>query len=702
MQHKLSLFLAVTLTGGVAGVPLRAADPDPKVAQQGFNFLKKYCFDCHGKKLEKPPLKVLDHDILTKHKRKKAPFFYVVPGKPDESYLWQRVGDEEMPPEDAAAKPTAEERKAFKAWIEAGAPFPTEEKSTAKNEKEGQAAPDLKLAQRAYIVLNKYCYACHGLEMKKPPLKVLDHTILLQAERKKKPSHYVEPGKPDESYLWQRVRDGEMPPEAVTDRPTEEEKDVIKTWIAAGAPAWTLEKRAFKSEKDILTDIHNHLQKMVSADRKFQRYFTLTHLHNNRKVTGPEFRLYRAALAKLVNSLTWEGEIVVPQAIDKEQTIYNIDLRRLGWHKQAGRPDIWAEILKVYPYGLAHDEDKEEDLRELAKEVYRLAGTNLLYLRADWFIVTAAQPPLYHTVLQLPDTAAKLEKDLKVNVEQNFLNDNLVRAGFTSSGVSRNNRLVERHPSLYGAYWKSYDFNSSSRKGNLLRFPLGPVFKNNPFPDQAFEQAGGEIIFNLPNGLQGYLLVDKDGKRINRGPIAIVRDPSETAGTPEVVNGISCMHCHKHGMFTGFTDVLRTSSGVFGQAQIKVERLHPKPTEMNRLLQKDERRFMQALEEATGVFLKVAEDKDKDLAKFDDPIGKIAKFYAADLDLETVASELGFADPKDFERTVTGNNQFKELGLGPLLEGASIKRELWDFLEGNSLFQDVASEAGLGIPLKKK
>ena len=64
----------------------------------------------------------------------------------------------------------------------------------------------------------------------------------------------------------------------------------------------------------------------------------------------------------------------------------------------------------------------------------------------------------------------------------------------------------------------------SEGTGNLFRFPLGPAFADNPFPNQAFEHAGGEIIFNLPNGLQGYLLVDAKGDRIDAGPIDIVGD----------------------------------------------------------------------------------------------------------------------------------------------------------------------------------
>ncbi len=81
--------------------------------------------------------------------------------------------------------------------------------------------------------------------------------------------------------------------------------------------------------------------------------------------------------------------------------------------------------------------------------------------------------------------------------------------------------------------------------------PLGPRFPGNRFEDQAFVQAGGEVIFHLPNGLQGYMLARADDTRLD-GPaaIAIVRNHKETSGTPEVVNGLSCIACHKTGMKT--------------------------------------------------------------------------------------------------------------------------------------------------------
>ena len=59
-----------------------------------------------------------------------------------------------------------------------------------------------------------------------------------------------------------------------------------------------------------------------------------------------------------------------------------------------------------------------------------------------------------------------------------------------------NNRMVERHRSIHGAYWKSYDFAGSVGAQNIFNHPLD------------FTHDGGEVIFNLPNGLQGYYLVN--------------------------------------------------------------------------------------------------------------------------------------------------------------------------------------------------
>jgi serine/threonine-protein kinase len=549
---------------------------------------------------------------------------------------------------------------------------------------------DEELAREGIGILKRYCYRCHGVEFKVPRFNILDRAVLT-ARRARGKSPYVVPGSPGQSVLWQRVGvEGDMPPSGA--EPTNEDKVVLRRWIEAGAPFPGRPARPFLGEKDILVAVRAHLRQTPAEDRPYQRYFTLTHLSNNhRHVSADELRLYRAALAKLVNSLSWKRAIVLPRAVDRDETVFNVDMRELGWD----RHDTWKEVLKAYPYGLTHGRDA---LGELAREVTDLAGCELPYLRADWFVATAARPPLYHQLLRLPGRARDLEDLLGVDVDQDFLAGRLARAGVISSGVSRQNRVLDRHEAEHGAYWKSYDFRSSEGTGNVLHFPLGPAFAGNSHARQAFEHAGGEIIFNLPNGLQAYLLVDGQGNRIDAGPVEIVRDPQETAGSPVVVNGLSCLACHKHGMVR-FEDRVRAGSALAGDALVKVRELYRPKEEMDRLLDADEARFLKALGEAAGPFLRVGEDRGKDIRAFPEPVGAAARLYVKDLGPEEVALELGLEDPKKLQELIRDSRKLRALGLGPLAEGGTIKREVWGSREfTTSLFHEVARELGLGTP----
>jgi serine/threonine-protein kinase len=491
-------------------------------------------------------------------------------------------------------------------------------------------------------------------------------------------------------------------PEDEQPRLTDDEIAVVKKWIEAGAPApaeEAAEARKFISLQDELTAMRDYLRKQDRDDRPHVRFFSLRHLSNlpPDKVRDADLRVYQAALSKLVNSVSWKEKIVVPEAVDKGKTLFAIDVRKLDWD----RGNLWQEILKRYPYALSHARYPDDrELNELAEEVYGLAGTRVPAVRADWFIATAGRPPLYHTLAQIPTNAAELEKRLGVEVRANFLDGSRVkRAGFNGSGVSGHNRLVERHDALHGAYWKSYDFKTSAGRGNLFVFPLGPNFKGNPFAQQAFEHAGGEIIFNLPNRLQAYMLVNNKDERIDAGPVEIVNDRKQTSGTPLVVNGLSCMSCHEHGMIH-FSDRVRGGNILGGAARDFVRRLYPEPAAMEEEVKRDEKRFLDALEEATGRFLKVGADAGKDIKDFPEPVGAIARWYLAqELTSTEAAAELGLADAKTLEGAIKANPLLQRDGLFSLAQGHTLKREVWESTEFSfSPYQRAAKELKLGEP----
>ncbi len=79
------------------------------------------------------------------------------------------------------------------------------------------------------------CTACHGPNLAKPKGRFGYVTDLARVVANRE---IVVPSAPEESQLWELVRRGEMPPDDSPAGPlSAEQKETIRAWIAAGAPA---------------------------------------------------------------------------------------------------------------------------------------------------------------------------------------------------------------------------------------------------------------------------------------------------------------------------------------------------------------------------------------------------------------------------------------------------------------------------------
>jgi tetratricopeptide (TPR) repeat protein len=400
--------------------------------------------------------------------------------------------------------------------------------------------------------------------------------------------------------------------------------------------------------------IKGDLETIKERDRRFTRYFTLTHLHNA-GLSADELQSYRHGLSKLVNSLSWGPKVVVPKAVDPERTICRIDLRDFQWNEK-----VWEAVVAVNPYGIRLP---GEDFDSICA----MTGCRLAHVRGDWFVSAASRPPLYHDVLQLPKTEHELEALLRVDTRENIRQERVARAGFNSSGVSRNNRLIERHEAGSVVYWKSYDFASNTGRQNLFAHPLGPGDDA-----AAFRPDGGEIIFNLPNGLQGYFLVNAKGERLDKGPTAIVSDPRRPDRAVE--NGLSCMSCHAHGMIEKADQVrdhVLKNAGAFPKADLEtIKALYPPRTDFAKLLKKDAQRFQDAVGR-TGAPLSATE-----------PIAALALRFEAEMDLPLVAAEAGVKPERVLQALELSSGLAKQMG-SLRVEGGTVQRQVFvDAFEG--------------------
>ncbi|MFZ6182633.1 hypothetical protein [Nannocystis pusilla] len=440
---------------------------------------------------------------------------------------------------------------------------------------------------------------------------------------------YVVRGAAADSLLFQRIARGEMPVGA-DDLPADEQA-TIERWIDVCTPAEEAAEdveltqkpgcldNEFVVQDDVLAEILADLTLLDSARQRTTRYVTFAHLHSA-GFCEEQLEGYRHAFAKLINHLSLAPAIRVPEAIDEARTIYRIDLVDYGW-----TADTWAQITAADPYAIAFRSDD-------ARKIQQAAEVELFSVKGDWFIEAASQPPLYHTVLGIPGTRTELEGELGVDVDANILaeleldHDEVLRAGFRDSKVSRSNRVIERHqvPSAdYRAYWLSYDFADNEDEKDIIVRPLD------------FVEDGGEIIFTLPNGLQGYMIVDGAGARIDRAPIAIVHD-GEVPEEPEVINGLSCMSCHSEGMRRA-TDEVRgyaESNTVFDAAQQEqIAKLYAPQDVFDRAQQRDIETFAASLAK-TGSAGRVGGYE---------PVMAAHIAFELDVDLRRAAAEFGIS-----------------------------------------------------------
>lgn len=570
------------------------------------------------------------------------------------------------------------------------------------------------LAARAAAVLQRNCLLCHN-----GPGSVSKADFDVRSVETLKENDVVRPGKPEESLIWTLAHRGTMPPRSQPQlaRLIGEDSQILSEWIKAGAPEFpTAKSREQVTLEATLKAIATDLRKLPDTrTRSRQRYFSLAEAHNNPSISEDSLLLSRAALSKALNSLSWEPEIVLPREIaGTQQTLFAIDIEKLGWTR-----DHWRAVRGRYPYSIGFANLKDRTLGDLETEIQQLTERNepLYMVRADWFIATALQPNLYHALLydlSLPEvnqrladksnlanpqhmTATDLEQYLGVDVIADILRgeEHAMRSGFTPSGVSGQNRLLERHKikKYKGAYWKSYDFKAANRRAILSQFPLGPVFPGNESPQLAFDHDGGEIIFNLPNGLQAYLLVDGKDNRIDAGPIEVVSDALKTSGSPAIVNGLSCMSCHKAGMIDPPADEIREFSRVFGKQREHVERLYPKKDQFDEKVDSDGELFLRTLEEAIGKIMKSGPHKERELKDMPEPVSEVARNYLLEeLDLPAVAAELHEPNTDRLKSLIEHDDLLQNLGLGVLLrQDGKIKRAFWESTQsGTSIMQLTA------------
>ncbi len=545
-------------------------------------------------------------------------------------------------------------------------------------------------AAAACEVMIEHCYECHGESGRAEGGFNYARDVLRMVQTGK-----VVPFDPPSSRVHSRMASQTMPPADVAKRPTDADLRTVRSWIEEGAPDWSAgddcAARDFVSPSSEMELVVDDLLDLPNAtDQRNTRYLSLTHLWNS-CVSGDELETYRYGLSKLVNSLSYGSDPVLPRAIDEDRLVFAIDLRDLVWDERNGNGvDAWEHMVKRIPYGLS---------RLGSANARDLTRSRLPVLPADWVVFSAARPPLYDEVLRLPDTGdGFLLERFQVDRIDDILTSDVLRAGFEGSGVSDNNRMVERHDGFNGpgSYcWVSYDFDSDVGARNILSHPLHPSDPVGECPEAAnhtFVHVGGELICSLPNGMQAYYLEEGDGTALDVGPIEIVQDFTGPEA-PVVMNGVSCMFCHAQGIIEKADDVSKhwdnnrlDFPSLFPECVNDTVELSYRPDAVLQAMTADRERFLAAME-AVGV----------PREQVTEPVAVLSDAFSEDMTALRVAAELGLdhrddedGSPSRFRQCIEQletNDPEVALELSPLLSDLTISREI---------FLRVASEVACG------
>ncbi|CAN7724822.1 DUF4384 domain-containing protein [Bradyrhizobium sp. LjRoot220] len=519
--------------------------------------------------------------------------------------------------------------------------------------------PSDPVAKTAFDVLDKHCARCHQsgkLVKRERPAKGFGNVLKLD-EMAANP-HFIRPGNPLDSYLLRQILDKQMPYDVYQEysdqhpTPTESDLRALEAWVnGLGAKAVaSCESHKLISPDDMVRFMVTDLDKQLRQRQPTTRYLTLTHLANI--CTDPAaMKVYRQAAIKFLNSLGRSSDVIRLETIDPEGTILRFNLLDLGWSAAD-----WDGLIAMYPYNV-------QPQTEFSRTLASATRTPQAYVRADWFAFTASEPPLYDALLKLPNTFQDLAREQGVNVEAHIRNFVAQRAGFQKSGVSQNNRLIERHPSNKGYFWTSYDFAGNRDRQSLFDFPLGPSGA------KGFQHDGGETIFSLPNGFQAYYLNTASGERLDKGPTTIVRDESRKDFT--VTNGISCMGCHDQGMRKAKDEIRELVLGrrTFpADVRDAVDGLYPPREKMDAFIESDQKRF-------TGAMVQAGLEPALKLNGVE-MINALAKRYDDDVDLALAAAELGI-DKADFKQS-SGDVDAKFRPMIRRLSQSSVPRDQFE------------------------
>jgi mono/diheme cytochrome c family protein len=438
------------------------------------------------------------------------------------------------------------------------------------------------------------------------------------------------------SRIIQRMVKGEMPPVSTGRTVTEADINIVSEYINnprfwpdfAGKIVDCSDKNQLVDFDELFQEANEDLNKADNDDTPFYRYISIT----NRFTAGQcadALDKDRDGLTKMMNMLSIEAKIEQAVPVNPEETLYRIDLRDFGWDRAISVEgqnfnDVWEAIAANNPYAVEFVGDDADDAKDDTQTAFPI-------MFSDQMMDVAIIGNLYYAIIDV-DVNQPLNTfitdQLGIDVDQNVLDGDQVRAGTTQSRISRQDRLVERDDIevRLGALWQSFDFEDNANE-SIFEDPFG------------FTPGGTEAIFTLPNGMLGFIIADAND--------AIVEDSDILLDTNQnnfrAITSVSCSNCHATGFIPvvdEVRDIAIANARDIGLDRDEVEQLediYVSPQEFSRQVTEDSQGFYQSALQRASLPIQGG-----------DPVSSVFLRFDQDITIKDAAGDLGLT-PDDLQ-----------------------------------------------------
>ena len=167
--------------------------------------------------------------------------------------------------------------------------------------------------------------------------------------------------------------------------------------------------------------------------------------------------------------------------------------------------NAWTQIETTYPYHISFDAPTQTALRAQLGRLQTEMKSDIPSVHVDWFVATAATPPLYHDLLSLPLTDRELETRLGVDVAV----ISQLHRGCVSGGQDS---ITPVSPITTG-WWSGMPFEME-RIGRATTLPAMLAHRTSSPTHSISHMMVGKSSSIFPTGCKDTILVNGSGLRL--------------------------------------------------------------------------------------------------------------------------------------------------------------------------------------------